>query len=376
MSRILPQDKKGKTLKKKSIISSKEKEKLWNIYDMDNQEEMLCVYEKDKPDIKSNHDIIQPDKQNENTCYHCNYELITMDTGFPTCTNKQCGIIYRDTLDYSPEWRFYGAEDKNANDPTRCGNPINPLLEESSYGCKILCAQNASYEMKRIRKWTEWQAMPHREKSLYEEFQFITIMAKNAGIPRIFIDDAMAIHKEISEQKMFRGMNRDGIKAASIYISCRLNDCPRTSHEIAEIFKLDKTSATNGCSMAVTILSNLERNGNNLNASTDDLCATTPSSFIERFCSKLNINNELTLLAKFMARKIEETGYINDNTPHSIAAGIIYFISQECNLTITKTNVKNICGVSEVTINKCYKKMDILKDKLIPNAIKLKYTNY
>lgn len=376
MSRILPQDKKGKTLKKKSIISSKEKEKLWNIYDMDNQEEMQCVYEKDKPDIKSNHDIIQPDKQNENTCYHCNYELITMDTGFPTCTNKQCGIIYRDTLDYSPEWRFYGAEDKNANDPTRCGNPINPLLEESSYGCKILCAQNASYEMKRIRKWTEWQAMPHREKSLYEEFQFITIMAKNAGIPRIFIDDAMAIHKEISEQKMFRGMNRDGIKAASIYISCRLNDCPRTSHEIAEIFKLDKTSATNGCSMAVTILSNLERNGNNLNASTDDLCATTPSSFIERFCSKLNINNELTLLAKFMARKIEETGYINDNTPHSIAAGIIYFISQECNLTITKTNVKNICGVSEVTINKCYKKMDLLKDKLIPNAIKLKYTNY
>ena len=77
--------------------------------------------------------------------------------------------------------------------------------------------------LKRIRKWTEWQAMPHREKSLYEEFQFITIMAKNAGIPRIFIDDAMAIHKEISAQKMFRGMNRDGIKSASRKIQyCRL----------------------------------------------------------------------------------------------------------------------------------------------------------
>jgi len=375
MSIILPLDTKGKTQKKKkSIISSKEKAQLWNIYDMD--EEMQCVYEKDEPSMRLNQDVIQPDKQNENACYLCNSELMTMDTGFPTCTNTHCGVIYRETLDYSPEWRFYGAEDKNATDPTRCGNPINPLLQESSYGCKILCPQNASYEMKRIRKWTEWQAMPHREKSLYEEFQFITIMAKNAGIPRIFIDDAMAIHKEISSQKMFRGMNRDGIKAASIYISCRLNDCPRTSHEIAEIFKLDKTSATNGCSMAVTILSNLERNGNKLNASTDDLCATTPSSFIERFCSKLNINSELTILAKFIAKKIEDTGYINDNTPHSIAAGIIYFISQECNLTITKTNVKNICGVSEVTINKCYKKMEVLKDKLIPSAIRTKYSNY
>tara|TARA_B100001287_G_scaffold276730_1_gene288984 strand:- start:10235 stop:11350 length:1116 start_codon:yes stop_codon:yes gene_type:complete len=371
MSIKLSLEKKSKTQKKKSLISGKEKQRLWDIYDLENDNDMECIYNKD-----NNDEIIKPDKQKDNLCYNCNSEMIIMDTGFPTCCNKNCGIIYKDTLDYSPEWRFYGAEDKNATDPTRCGNPINPLLEESSFGCKILCAQNSSYEMKRIRKWTEWQAMPHREKSLYEEFQFITIMAKNAGIPRIFIDDAMVIHKEISEQKMFRGMNRDGIKAASIYISCRLNDCPRTSHEIAEIFMLDKTAATNGCSMAVSILSNLERNGNSLNASTDDLCSTTPSSFIERYCSKLNINTELTLLAKFIAKKIEHTGCISDNTPHSIAAGIIYFISQECNLTITKTNVKHICGVSEVTINKCYKKMDLLKDKLIPSTIKDKYSDY
>ena len=351
---------KGKTLRKKKCLSNNDKAKMWDLFDQDKQD-VECVYESPKPTI------------NENCCRICDSQLMIMEDGFPTCTNKKCGLIYRDTLDYSPEWRFYGADDKNSKDPTRCGNPINPLLHESSFGCKILCNQNASYEMKRIRKWTEWQAMPHREKALYDEFQFITVMAKNAGIPRIFIDDAMAIHKDISEQKMFRGMNRDGIKAASIYISCRLNDCPRTSHEIAEIFKLDKTSATSGCSMAVNILSNLERNGSSINASTDDLCSTTPSSFIERYCSRLNINSELTKLAKFIAKKIETTGCINDNTPHSIAAGIVYFIGQECNLPITKTNVKQICGVSEVTINKCYKKMDVLKDKLIPSIIYQKY---
>ena len=151
-----------------------------------------------------------------------------MDDGFPTCTNDICGIIYKDILDYSPEWRFYGADDKNATDPTRCGNPINPLLVQSSFGCKVLSSHKSSYEMKKIRKWTEWQSMPHREKSLYDEFQFITVMAQNAGIPKIFIDNAMTIHKDISEQKMFRGLNRDGIKSASLYISCRLNGCPRT----------------------------------------------------------------------------------------------------------------------------------------------------
>jgi len=359
---------KTKTQKVKKQLSVKEKEKLWSIFE--NEKNVK------NEELKEDPECIYTTSKDSNLCLECNSPVMIMDEGFPTCTNPECCIIYKDTLDYSPEWRFFNPEDKNANDPTRCGNPINPLLQESSFGCKILCAQNASYEMKRIRKWTEWQAMPHREKSLYEEFQFITIMAKNAGIPRIFIDDAMAIHKDISEQKMFRGMNRDGIKAASIYISCRLNDCPRTSHEIAEIFMLDKTAATNGCSMAVSILSNLERNGSTLSVSTQDLCSTTPSSFIERYCSKLNVNNELTLLAKFIAKKIEQTGYINDNTPHSIAAGIIFFISQECNLTITKTNIKHICGVSEVTINKCYKKMDTIKEKLIPTAIKKKYSEY
>jgi transcription initiation factor TFIIB len=224
--------------------------------------------------------------------------------------------------------------------------------------------------MKRIRKWTEWQAMPHREKSLYDEFQFITIMAQNAGIAKIFIDDAMTIHKDISEQKMFRGMNRDGIKAASIYISCRLNGCPRTAHEIAEIFRLDKTSATTGCSMAVNILYNIKRSTNESHVV---LCNTTPSSFIERYCSRLNMNHELTMLSKFVSKKVENANLINDNTPHSIAAGVIYFIAQTANLAISKTDIKQICDVSEVTINKCYKKLDNMKEQLIPKCIMDKY---
>jgi len=355
----------NKTKKKKNVLSSENKAKLWDIFDSDLKElkqsepsDIECLY-----NSKINNEI--------EMCNLCDSPLMIMDIGFPTCTNKSCGVIYKDTLDYSPEWRFYGAEDKNANDPTRCGNPINPLLVESSFGCKVLCNTNSSYEMKKIRKWTEWQAMPHKEKSLYDEFQFITTMAQNAGIPKIFIDDAMIIHKDISEQKMFRGMNRDGIKSASIYLSCRLNGCPRTAHEIAEIFKLDKTSATNGCSMAVNILHNIERNVET--SQKTDLCITLPSSFIDRFCSRLNFNSELTMLSKFVANKVEQQSIISDNIPHAIAAGIIYFIAFNCNLNVTKLDIKNISGVSEVTINKCFKKLETIKDKMIPQCILEKY---
>jgi len=75
--------------------------------------------------------------------------LVITEEGFPTCSNIQCGIIYTNTLDYSPEWRFYGSDDRNAKDPSRCGNPINPLLVESSYGCKVICSSKSTYEMRK-----------------------------------------------------------------------------------------------------------------------------------------------------------------------------------------------------------------------------------
>lgn len=358
-----------KTKKKKADMSYREKSKLWDIFDLDK----VDTTSGDAGDSHSPNKLecVYTTPKDNDLCIACNSSLMIMDDGFPTCTSDRCGIIYKDVLDYSPEWRFYGADDKNANDPTRCGNPINPLLVQSSFGCKVLSSNTSSYEMKKIRKWTEWQSMPHKEKSLYDEFQFITVMAQNAGIPKIFIDNAMTIHKDISEQKMFRGLNRDGIKAASIYISCRLNGCPRTSHEIAQIFNLDKTSATTGCSMAVNILHNIERDLDP--SSQTELCVTLPSSFIERYCSRLNFNPEQTMLAKFITKKIEQQHMITDNIPHAIAAGIIFFVAHNCNNSITKHDIKVISGVSEVTINKCFKKLETYKDTLIPAVIREKY---
>tara|TARA_B100000963_G_scaffold202727_1_gene176515 strand:- start:14339 stop:15394 length:1056 start_codon:yes stop_codon:yes gene_type:complete len=305
-------------------------------------------------------------------CEQCNSMLNISDEKFLICTNKSCGIIYKDCLDRTAEWRYYGADDNNTRDPTRCGMPINPLLKESSYACKILSNFNSSYQMKRIKRYTDWQSMPYKEKAIYDEFQKIISMSRIAGVPKIIIDEALKQHKKISEMKTFRGCNREGIIAASIYIASRIHDYPRTAKEIAEIFHLDYTSATKGCKNAVHILNTLE---NNTGSTKTHFHQTKPTAFIERFCSKLNINNELTKLCKFVAMKIEKDNLIPENTPQSVAAGIIYFISQICNLNVSKKNVNIASNTSEVTINKCYKKLEKIKDKLIPNKIIVKYNS-
>lgn len=340
------------------------KVKLWNIFDNEVNSDkkplsLECIYRK---------------SGNREICERCEYKLALSDEGFLVCTNYNCGIIYKDMVDQSAEWRYYGADDNQHNDPTRCGMPINPLLEESSYGCTVLSNGPMSYEMRKIRRYTKWQSMPYKEKSQYDDFQVITTMAQNAGVPKMIIDDAIRYHKKISEyETTFRGDNRDGILAASIYISCKINKYPRTAKEIADIFKLDVTCATKGCKNAVSIINNIEKDV--VNKDKTLFCKIKPEDFIERFCSKLNINTELTKVCKFISTKIEQLDLMPENTPHSIAAGIIYFISQNCNLSISKKDVKNISEISEVTINKCFKKLETIKDKLIPAVIIQKYAS-
>lgn len=343
---------------KKIRRSDKNKSKLWEQFDTEilDKQNVECIY--------TNNGLREQ-------CDCCSASLVISEEGFQTCTNTKCGIFYTDTLDQTSEWRYYGAEDSSSSDPTRCGMPINPLLHESSFGCKVLINGASSYEMRKIRRYTDWLGMPYKEKSQYDEFQRITILGNQSGIPKLIIDDAMRFHKKISEAKTFRGLNRDGIIAASIYVAARVNSYPRTAKEIAHIFHLDTTAATRGCKNAISIINELE----NEMANTDktSLSQPTPLTFIERYCSRLNINAELTKVCKFIAVRIHTNNLIPENTPHSIAAGIIYFIAQSCNVNITKREVSIISEISEVTINKCFKKMVEISNNLIPKVILDKY---
>lgn len=308
--------------------------------------------------------VVQTVMYDESMCKMCSQILKISDDGFMTC--PQCGFLHTEITDDKAEWRVY---DDTSNDLSRCGIPINPLLCDSSFGCRIVCIGNVSYNMRRIRKYSDWHAMSYKDKMLSEDFARITSIAQNAGIPKLIIDGAVRYHKLISEHSItFRGSNRDGILAASIYISCRVNEYPRTPREIATMFFLDPTSATKGCKNALTILNDIEKN-----LTYDEKTVyfnPTPVSFTDRFCSRLNMTSENMSLCKFISMKIDNENYIPENTPQSIAAGVIFFVSRLFSLSITKRDVNIVSEISEVTISKCYKKIcKIDKRLLIPNIL-------
>ena len=351
-----------KVTKRKKRVNKNSKA-LWNLFDSEMKREDIS---KNLERIYSSSELSVRDK-----CELCGNSVAFSEEKFLICTNRACGILYKDTLDPSPEWRYYGGDDKSAN-PTRCGMPINPLLKESSYGCKVICNGRSTYEMRKVRRYTEWQSMPYKEKSQYDEFERIKLLANNANVPKVIIDEALRIHKKISQEQTFRGLNRAGVIAASIYVGSRIHHLPRTAKEIATMFHLDNSSATKGCKNAVAILNKIEKGLNNLEKT--QFYETKPIDFIDRYCSKLRINNELTKVSQFVAVRIQRNNLMPENTPHSVAAGIVYFVAAECNLNITKKDVNIASEISEVTINKCYKKLAKMKTSLIPSSISEKYS--
>lgn len=331
---------------------------MWSQYDA----EFNDVPGASKPSIRESR-LTVDDVLNEicNLCETCSTDLVVHD-GLYTCV--RCGDTKKHRIDRSPEWRFYGSEDSSASgDPSRCGMVLNPLLAESSYGCTVTCRGSMSWDMRRIKRHIEWQCMPYREKAQLDDFQYIQIMATNSCLPKIIVDDAQKYYKMISEEKTYRGANRESILAASVYIACRVNEFPRTAKEISVMFQLHSKNATKGCKNAMNIMNTLDEQADK----TTQYSETTAQSFIARYCSRLGMPINYTLLCEFIAIQIQEMRIMTENTPNAVAASILFLVACQFGLGFTKLDIRKASDISEVTIVKCYKKLMGYKNELIPH---------
>lgn len=275
-------------------------------------------------------------------CTYCQSTDIILEESIYTC--RGCGSITDRFIDMTAEWRYYGSEDSKSSDPTRCGLPVNHLLPESSLGSIISNSVKESYDMKLIRKYHMWNSMSYKERSLYNIFDNITVNATNSGISNSIIEEAKMFYKQVSENKISRGENRSGLIATSIYMSCKSNKVPRSTKEIAKIFNLKTKTMTKGCKKFQDLMQ-------------INMDCTTPNDFIQRFCCKLGLDNEIRELCKNVVDKADELCIVSENTPPSISAGTIYLCNIVCGLGISKKDMADACELSQVTLSKCFKKL-------------------
>lgn len=266
------------------------------------------------------------------------------------CKNTISNIIS------GPEWRFYGSGDSKSSNPTRCGMPTNELLPQSSMGTTI-SMRGGGTNMNKVRRFQKWNGIPYKERSLLKVFQDITDKCTNSGLPPIIIKESHSLYNIIAKNKISRGSNRSGLIAACVYFACIDCKVGRSVNEIADIFQIKSTILTKGCKMFKEIMyqnKNMKRINNYKTIGIED--------FLHRFSSKLGLSEDDIHNINIIACKCKDNEIICENTPPSMAAGCIYLYMKHKDIRKDKKDLADVCKISEVTINKCYKKIENVID--------------
>lgn len=299
-------------------------------------------------------------------CKGCGLEgTLKEDSQSVVCSN--CGIINDELLDLGPEWKSYNNDDSRGETNGRCGCPSNFFFPKSSQGTIVVGAN--SFRLKRKQKWN---TMNYKEKSLNIVFEYIGQVCTKNKIPKIIIDSARILYKNLSDCKhktgknigksvITRGPKRMGIIAACVFKACKMNKTPRSIKEIATYFNLEDRQVTRGVKNFTKIIAN--SNNNNLFA--EQFNTDTTEDFIRRHCPKLCISKEDTEIAIRISNNCNKMKLASNHNPESIAAGSILIMCNYFNYNISKKDIAVLFGTSDMTITKFYNSVNPYVDVLV-----------
>lgn len=302
----------------------------------------------------ANNKTLKKDKVND-TCINCKKEnCLIIDGEIVVCTN--CGVENDSIIDYQPEWRYYGADDnKRSSDPNRCGMPTNRIIPDTSLSTVI---QGKGYET--FRKLHSWNGLSYKQRSLIGILNKIGVKANIDNVPQSITDATMNMYKIISEDYIKRGASRESLIAACFFNALRDQGLVRSPEEVAKLFDIESKKLSKGCNEFTELMfsKNKEYVKNMKPIESKDL--------IERFGTLLDMNEEHIGIGIKTAILIDKLGICQENNPKSIAVGVIYLVSQQYNIGLTKKEIADQCRTSEVTVSNTYSQMLKFKKYLLP----------
>ena len=208
--------------------------------------------------------------------------------------------------------------------------------------------------MNKIGMYQRWNSMPYAERSLYKVFVTIDSKCQSNALPKVISETAKSLYKILSGAKISRGSNRTGIIAACVFNACKECGAPRSPNELASIFAIDPKVMTKGCKNYTEIIrlskTDMSRVHNIKSINLDD--------FITRFSHNLQLDDKHIRQINHISYLCQDLHLISDNTPPSMASGCIYLYVKVLKLEISKKDISDVCKISEVTINKCAKKLE------------------
>ena len=310
------------------------------------------------------------------------------DTGYetdmfsscPSCKASEDSILHEDTIlcmkcgevlgrpiDSSAEYRYFGIEDRGGGDPSRIGAPSDPRLPESSLGTVILPQGNAK-NMGKIRRYHQWNMLPYKERALLGAFDRLSLASNNHGLSANIVEDAKELYVKLNSFCERRGLKRDSLLASCVYTALKRAGSPRKPQEIGAIFSLSHAEFTKALKFFQEVLAQATQKGLLTgNWTPSNLTSTCAADYVALPLNKLPISRsvyqKLLVEAQQLAERAEKEGMSPENTPPSLAAGVVAYVC-ESNMKgeIPLTRIASACDVSLATLQKCLRRLQSILD--------------
>lgn len=313
---------------------------------MDDDEDWDLFDTLDTSDECGEEDIeLEINDEDNPVCFSCKSKDVRFDSNDNSLVCNTCGVVICTLIDKA-------AEKSNA----LCdGSTVNFFLPKSSLGTSI--SGNPRMKIRQVNDWWKWV---YKEKSFYDDKRYIEVKCHSAKLSQPIIDNALNLYKKISESRhqdgvnkgkylIVRGVNRTALMAAAVYYGAKMQKQPRSPKEIADVFGLKLKYMNRGRKKFLTLI--------DPNVLVKMLEHSESCDFVERYCKKLDIDQQCTDKAIEIIKNINKLQIVSNHEPPSIAAAAILLMADLKGLNVSKKDLHQHFQISEVTIAKTYKKV-------------------
>jgi transcription initiation factor TFIIB len=284
-------------------------------------------------------------------CPECESAEVVTDADRGELICEGCGLVVEEgNIDLGPEWRAFNHSERQ--EKSRVGAPTTQTMHDKgltttidwkdrdAYGRSISSKKRS--QMHRLRKWQERiRTKDAGERNLQFALSEVDRMASALGVPRSVREVASVIYRRALKEDLIRGRSIEGVATSCLYAACRQEGIPRSLEEIADVSRVDRKEIGRTYRYVSHELS-LEME------------PVDPKQYVPRFCSELDLTEEVKSKAKEIIQATAEQGLLSGKSPTGYAAAAIYAASLLCNEKKTQREVADVAQVTEVTIRNRY----------------------
>jgi len=189
----------------------------------------------------------------------------------------------------------------------------------------------------RLRMWDRNSRSAASSKSFQKAFILLDAISSKLGLPESVVEETAYLFRKIAARKILAGRSTSAMLCATIYITCRITDTPRTLQDVVEAGNIKKKV--------------LQRTYRFL-AKELDLSpeAYSPSEFVTRIAKGLTLSEKTQRLAFKILDLCAKKQVSTSKNPMAMAASAVYLASTITGESVSQLKISKISGISAVTI--------------------------